>query len=347
MNTPTLLPSRWDAKQAGDRVLAQLVNVCLPTVKGAHDADLLIVDGKAYVVYMANDVQPGENAAWPFVYNALSVVDVASRRAEHTVTFAASGKAYANETLPVGACFVPRLLRNDGRTLRSIHRARIETGAGVSPMQPRHLYRAAVARGLTRPERDCGLYLIDGFKEFDGRRCAVVNNFSIAQNAWAVLNEACDQFTVLGHYFEPTAAALSESAVNRLPDGTWCAISRQEGGDHNYLFTRSPDGVHWTPHEASAFVPNGTNSKPTFDRFGGVYYLGWQEATRVRGVFRSVFNLDVSRDGRRWERKYRFETDRSFQYPTFREYQGAIYLTVTQGDSSDQRKERIMFGRLE
>jgi hypothetical protein len=90
------------------------------------------------------------------------------------------------------------------------------------------------------------------------------------------------------------------------------------------------------------FVARGDNSKPTFDRFGNLYYLGWQEKTRIEGVRRSVFNVDVSRDGRTWERKYRFETPESFQYPTFREHEGVIWLCVTQG-----RKERIMFGRLE
>ena len=89
-------------------------------------------------------------------------------------------------------------------------------------------------------------------------------------------------------------------------------------------------------------------SRPTFDRFSnGLYYLGWQERTRIAGVNRSVFNLDVSRDGVNWERKNRFETVKSFQYPTFREYEGAIYVSVTQGDSDASRKERIMFGKLE
>ena len=95
------------------------------------------------------------------------------------------------------------------------------------------------------------------------------------------------------------------------------------------------------------FVTNGANSKPTFDRFGGVYYLGWQERTYIKKVNRSVFNVEVSSDGQTWERKYRFETEKSFQYPTFREHQGAIYLTVTQGDTDPSRKERIMFGKLE
>jgi hypothetical protein len=57
--------------------------------------------------------------------------------------------------------------------------------------------------------------------------------------------------------------------------------------------------------------------------------------------------IDVFRDGKNWQRKYRFETEKSFQYPTFREYDGSIYLTVTQGDSAASRKERIMFGKLE
>lgn len=94
-------------------------------------------------------------------------------------------------------------------------------------------------------------------------------------------------------------------------------------------------------------MPKGTNSKPTFDRFNGIYYLGWQEQSYINGVGRSVFNLDVSRDGRTWERKYRFETEKSFQYPAFHEHNGAIWLTVTQGDSDKSRKERIMFGKLE
>ena len=99
--------------------------------------------------------------------------------------------------------------------------------------------------------------------------------------------------------------------------------------------------------EEREFVKNGANSKPTFDKFGDLYYLGWQEATRVHGVHRSVFNVDISRDGKGWERKYRFESTKSFQYPTFREHDGAIWLCVTQGDESPSRKERIAFGKLE
>ena len=132
--------------------------------------------------------------------------------------------------------------------------------------------------------------------------------------------------------------------MNRLPDGTWMAICRNDAG--NYHFTTSRDGRTWTVGEPRPFVPNGLNSKPTFDRFGDTYYLGWQENTRVGDCNRSVFNIDISRDGETWERKYRFETPHSFQYPTFHEHEGAIWLTVTQSDHGGS-SDRIMFGRLE
>jgi len=371
-----LLPSGWRPKEAADRVLEGLVNLCPPQVKGAHDSDFLILDGKAYVVYMANDVRPGEAPHWPDIYDVLSVVDVTSGEVEQTTTFAASKMVYENATLPEGACFVPRIVQKDARTLRcyfasespgarqsqtwftdydlgrgalgrTVHPARIETSYGVFPMQPQHFYCHATAKGFTGQPKDYGLYPIDSFKRFDGRVYAVLNNFPGGQNALALLNDALDRFTIIGDYFMPNDVMLTESAVNRMPDGTWCAISRQEHGDRNYMFTTSRDGVVWTQHETRDFVRNGDNSKPTFDRFGDVYYLGWQEATRVKGVHRSIFNIDVSRDGVSWERKYRFETEKSFQYPVFREYAGGIYLTVTQGHVSDSRKERIMFGRLE
>jgi len=121
----------------------------------------------------------------------------------------------------------------------------------------------------------------------------------------------------------------------------------RENGDRNYWFCESTDGQHWTPGGEKEFVKNGDSSKPTFDEFNGVYYLGWQERTRVDDVHRSVFNVDVSNDGTHWERKYRFETAKSFQYPTFVADKGTVWLCVTQGDADRSRKERIMFGRLE
>jgi hypothetical protein len=372
----SLLPSHWNPRQAGDRVLENLANVCPPTVKGAHDADFCMLHGKAYVVYEANDIEPGENPAWPHVYTALSVVNAASGEVEQTVTFAASGMSYANETLPTGACMVPKIVPLNDLTLRcffasespgsresqtwyrdfdvgrgafgeDIHPVEIVTTAGIFPMQPQHIYRQAVSEGFPNPPQSFGLYMVDGFKKFDERWYAVLNNFAAGLISWAQTNAEFTRFTILGNFYEPAAARLSEAAVNRLPDGTWLAIARQEHLGCNYMFVQSRDGRLWTAGEFRPLIPNGAASKPTFDRFGDLYYLGWQEATRINGVTRSVFNVEASRDGRQWERKYRFETDKSFQYPTFREHEGAIYLTVTQGDYSDSRKERIMFGRLE
>jgi predicted neuraminidase len=375
-STPRLLSPDWNPQQAADRVLARLVNVSAPQVKGAHDSQFVIVDGRAYVVSIANDVRPGENPEWDFCYAALSIVDLKSLRVEKRIVMAKSGQAYANETLPAGACFVPRILRRDAHTLRCyfsseapkarqsqvwfidfdlrraafenrIQRVKLKTAEGTFDLQPAAFYADAAAHGLRRPAKDYGVYVFDPFKPFGGKTYAVLNNYPIGQNALAILNAGMDTFELLGHYNEPEALKLTESAVNRLPDGRWLAICRQDGGNRNYAFTESPDGRTWTTAQFQPIVPNGTNSKPTFDRFHDVYYLGWQEATRVNNVSRSVFNVDVSADGVHWERKYRFATDHSFQYPTFVEYQGTVYVSVTQGDSAPDRKERIMFGKLE
>ncbi len=369
-----LVPPGWDPALAGDDVMNRLVTVTAPQVKGAHDAELVVVDRLAYIVAEVNDVKAGESAGWPEIYCAMSIVNLDTLAVEAAIPFARSEQAFENETLPVGACFVPRILQKDERTLRcyfaseqpgkrqaqtwfrdfdlatrifasTIHKAQLKTASGTFDMQPRYFHADAVAQGFTKPAKDFGLYLFDSFKVFDGKTYVAINNFPGKQNALALVHDDLATFEVLGHYNEPQSVQLSESAVNRLPDGTWMAICRQDGG--NYHFTTSRDGKTWTVGEEVPFVPNGVNSKPTFECCGGIYYLGWQEATRIHGISRSVFNIDVSRNGKIWKRKYRFETTKSFQYPTFREYDGTVWLCVTQGDSSGSRKERIMFGKLE
>ncbi len=374
LREPPLVPAGWDPALAGDAVLRRLVRVTAPQVKGAHDAEFVCVGDRAYVVAEVNDVRGGESAAWAEIYCSLSIVTLDPPVVEEVIPFARSEQVFANATLPVGACFVPRIIRTDDDTLRcyfaseqpgqrqaqtwyrdfnlrtrtfvaTIHKAKLVTAAGVVGMEPRHFHADAAAQGFTKPPRDFGLYLFDSFKTFAGRTYVALNNFPGQQNALAQVRDDFATFEILGHYNEPQTAALSESAVNRLPDGTWMAICRNDAG--NYHFTTSADGQIWTPGKELPFVPNGANSKPTFDRFGDTYYLGWQEATKINGVIRSVFNIDISRDGKTWSRKYRFETPQSFQYPTFHEHAGTIWLTVTQGDHDASRKERIMFGRLE
>jgi len=369
-----LVPQDWDAALAGDEVMKRLVKVTGQQVKGAHDAEFVSVGDHAYIVAEVNDIRAGESAGWPEIYCALSIVNLKTLQVEEVVPFARSEQEFANATLPVGACFVPRIVQKDDRSLRcyfaseqpgkrqadtwfrdfdlatrafapTIHKAKLKTAAGIFDMQPRHFHDDAAAHGFQKPAKDYGLYLFDSFKDFNGQKYIALNNYPGKQNALALVHDDLATFEVIGHYNEPQSAALSESAVNRLPDGTWMAICRNDSG--NYHFTTSADGTQWSVGKELPFVPNGANSKPTFDRFAGVYYLGWQEATKIQGVNRSVFNIDVSRDGKTWQRKYRFETPHSFQYPTFHEHEGVIWLVVTQGDKDGSRKERIMFGKLE
>jgi len=369
-----LVPGGWDAALAGDQVMKRLVTATGSQVKGAHDAEFVCVANHAYIVAEVNDTRAGESAAWPEIYSALSIVNLKTLALEAVIPLARSEQQFANQTLPAGACFVPRILRKDDRTLRcyfaseqpgkrqaqtwfrdfdlatrtfapTIHKAKLKTAAGTFDMQPRHFHDDAAANGFKKPAKDYGLYLFDSFKLFDGQQYIALNNYPGKQNALAIVHDDLETFEVIGHYNEPQSQQLSESAVNRLPDGTWMAICRNDGG--NYHFTTSRDGRRWSAGTELPVVPNGANSKPTFDKFGDVYYLGWQEATRIQNVNRSVFNIDISRDGKTWQRKYRFETPHSFQYPTFHEHQGVIWLAVTQGDKDGSRKERIMFGKLE
>ena len=374
LHKPSLLPANWDPALAGDIVMQRLVNTSSSRVKGAHDAEFVCVGERAYIVTEANDVRAGESAGWPEIYATLSIVNLKTLALEKVIDFAKGEQRFENETLPVGACFVPRILQKDANTLRcyftsedpgkrqsqmwyrdfdlksggfmpTIHKAKLQTAAGTFDFQPQYFHADAAAQGFAKRALDSSFFIFDSFKQFDGKTYVALNNFSGKQNAMAQVHEDLETFEVLGHFNEPQSEALSESAVNRLPDGTWLAICRNDKG--NYHFTTSADGKAWSVGKPLPIVPNGANSKPTFDKFGGVYYLGWQESTRIQGVSRSVFNVDVSRDGQTWERKYRFETPQSFQYPTFHEHDGVIWLVVTQGDKDASRKERIMFGKLE
>lgn len=369
-----LAPAGWNPALAGDLVMEKLITVTAPQVKGAHDAEMVMVGDRAYIVAEVNDVRAGESAGWPEIYATLSIVRLDSVQLEDVIPIAKGEQIFENETLPVGACFVPRILQKDATTLRcyftsedpgkrqsqmwyrdfdlasgtfapTIHRAKLKTAAGTFDFQPQHFHADAAAQGFVKPAVDSSFFLFDSFKRFDGKLHVAINNFTGKQNALALVHDDLATLEILGHYNEPQSQQLSESAVNRLPDGTWMAICRNDAG--NYHFTTSTDGRTWTEGREMPFVQNGGNSKPTFDKFGDLYYLGWQEATRIHGVSRSVFNVDVSRDGQSWERKYRFESTKSFQYPTFREHEGTIWLCATQGDTSASRKERIVFGKLE
>ncbi|MFZ4398094.1 MAG: sialidase family protein, partial [Kiritimatiellia bacterium] len=369
---PKLVPANWNPKAAADKVIAGLIKVTAPEVKGAHGSKLTLIGDRAYVATLADNTAPGETHERDSIYSALSVVNLQTKTVEAFLTTAKSGQAFANETLPRGACYASGTLQLNDHTLRcffcseqpgrgqsqmyyrdfdlrtraftnDVHRVKLKTSSGVFDLQPQYLHADAVKHGFTKPAKDYSLELLDAFKKFDGRTYAVLNSYVNALNALTVFNEAGDTLEVVGHYNEPQSQRLCESAVNRLPDGTWMAICRSDVG--NYHFTTSKDGKTWSVGQERPIVPNGVNSKPTFDTFGGVYYLGWQEKTMIQGVYRSVFNVDVSKDCVTWERKYRFESADSFQYPAFAEHDGAVWLTVSQGGRAGPT--RIMFGKLE
>ena len=80
-------------------------------------------------------------------------------------------------------------------------------------------------------------------------------------------------------------------------------------------------------------------------KLGGVYFIGWRENSKTQDCNRSVFNVDISRDGITWECKYCFESPYSFQYQTCHEHEGSIWHTVTQSDQKGS-SDRIIFLKL-
>jgi len=369
-----ILPQNWNPQEAGDKVMANLIKITAPEVKGAHDAEFVCVDNKAYIIYMANDSIPGESPFWPFVYTSLSVVDLQTLKVEKIIPAARGNQIFENDTLPAGACFVPRIIQKDENNLRCyfasedpgvrqsqvwyldfdiekeafidrIYRMKFKTDQGVFDMQPQYFHEDSTKKP------NAGFYLFDSFKKFDGETYVAINNFMAKQNGLATMNNSLDTVQLLGYFKDSEKLALSESAVNRLQDGTWVAICRNEGHPENgtnYGIQESKDGKNWKLSDRFSFVTDGISSKPTFNRFNGIYYLGWQSRGQIDGkeIFRCKFNVDVSKDGINWERKYTFKTDKTFQYPSFHEYNGTIWLSVTQGDI-ENGKRRIMFGKLE
>ena len=351
---------------AADRVLRTMCKVNSPQVRGIHDAHMAILDGKAYIVYEANDRQPGENHRWECIYCALSVVDIRANRLERVLPFALSEQVYRNHTLPKGCCFVPRILVKDDRTLRvffasiptdysqqtlwyldyhtdtqqfeeQIFPLYMEADSERTLMQPRYFYRQACRHGFHGREDPAGLYLFELGKKTDGRYYVAVNNFLTRQNALGVLNDRLDTVRILGNILEPQDAGMSESGITRLPDGSWLAILRSDLGDLNYYFAKSPDGIHWERAQKSVVTPGGSNSKPLLEKIGNLYFMGWQQQPG-----RTLFHIDLSENGVDWERAFSFRIpDGSFQYPTLYAWNGSVYICATQGD-----KTSIWFGKL-
>ncbi len=94
------------------------------------------------------------------------------------------------------------------------------------------VYTDAAAQGFTRAPVSEGLYIFDSFRIFDGKRYIALNSFPGKQNALAGLQEDFETFKDVGHFNKPQLQYLSESAVQRLPDGTWMAICRNDSGNY-------------------------------------------------------------------------------------------------------------------
>jgi hypothetical protein len=117
---------RW-----GDEVLANIRKVTAPQVKGAHDADLVLVGDRAFIVEHDNDIKPGHGAR-DAQYCVLTVVNVKTMSVERVLPLAKSAQAFANETLLVGACFVPRIMQRSNPTLRCFFACEDQSGKSQS-----------------------------------------------------------------------------------------------------------------------------------------------------------------------------------------------------------------------
>lgn len=360
-------------KERGTLFLSRMIRITNAQICGAYDSQMVIIRGRAYIVYEANDVQPGESPYWPFVYSALSVVDIVSMKLLSTHEIAAPSRIFKNNRLKAGACFTPRILIKDEHTLRiffvsidpevreseswyrdydldresfddKIFPLFLKTEAERIPFSPSVFHRIAEVNGFHKPLTQDGPYLFDVDKEIKGKRYAVVNLFFGKLTALAEFNDFLDTLTLHSFITNPDADDLSEAAVERMPDGRWIAILRCDNSNQNYRFTFSKDGINWSSAKELKTVQNGSNSKPFLYHYGKVYCMGWQEKP-----LRSRFNIDVSFDCEHWIRMFSINNmDFSLQYPSLYLWQDQIYVCATHCSPSeaDDRRDSIYFGRL-
>ena len=187
----------YSPEKAGDEVIKSMITVTDSVVKGAHDAHFLIHDGKAYIVYEANDVKEGEAAEWDFVYCAMSIVDLKTGAVEVKI-ISRGEQAFANETLDTGATFVPRIIKKDENTLRifftserpnvrqslmyyldydvksgtfdqNVYRMKLLTPEGKVDFTPKAYYDLAIAAGMECFSSDHSAFIFD-IMEYDGKK---------------------------------------------------------------------------------------------------------------------------------------------------------------------------------
>ena len=254
----------YSPEKAGDEVIKSMITVTDSVVKGAHDAHFLIHDGKAYIVYEANDVKEGEAAEWDFVYCAMSIVDLKTGAVEVKI-ISRGEQAFANETLDVGATFVPRIIKKDENTLRifftserpsvrqslmyyidydvksgtlnqNVYRMKLLTPEGKVDFTPKAYYDLAIAAGMECFSSDHSAFIFD-IMEYDGKKYVALNNFAGKQNALGMLNDTLDCISVIGHFgVGNSKVQLSESGIMRKNDGTWMSIIRNDKTSTNTTY---------------------------------------------------------------------------------------------------------------
>ncbi len=360
------------AQLRGDRCLKESFVISQPNVKGAHDAQFVVHNGMAYVVYEANDVRPGEAPTWPEIYCVMNIVDLATKTVVKTVKISENGQKFNNRSLPFGCTFVPRIIKLNENFLRifftsenpgvrdsecffidfdlyqqefvpEIYPLMLKTSLGTFPFTPKALFDSAIANG--HEARDvhpvffnCSTFLFDIFN-VDETPYLAINAFWSGINALAKFNETFDCVEVIGHIGEHNDEhSTTESGIAKKTDGTWFCILREEK-HKNCMFSESADGINWSSPHYDPLIKDGINSKPILRKFNGTFYLGYN---KENGRDRSRFVILRSIDAEVWEEYADIESETTFQYPTLELIDGKILFVATIGN-----KEKIIMGTLE
>lgn len=351
-------------KAAGDAVMQNMIRISSDEMKGTHDADHVYANGKVYAVYEANNEKSGDPGTYEKEYCALAVIDLESFKVESIEKFAWGEQKYSNTTMLKGSAFVPRVIRKNENTLRfffsnnaadsssgyiyyvdydlateafdnSAYRLKIMTPNGAVDFSAEVYAELFRADGHNCDNSTIGHFLFDIF-DADGTKYIALNNFRGAQNSLAKFNDAYDCVEIIGNiggsYQE---YRTTESGIIQLKDGSWMSILRNHAGSNIYSFSYSKDGTEWTDPVYEDFMTTGYTSKPTLDRFGDYYFMGYNDLSR------GLFHLAYSLDAKNWTVLYSFHSPTTFQYPKFEIYEGQMYFSVTMGN-----KEQIYFGKL-
>lgn len=351
------------ALKLGKNIFDNRLVISEQKMKGVHDAQFVIVADRAYAVYEANDVMPGESHEWDFVYAAMTVVDIIKNSVIKTVKFAYGERQFKNLKLPHGCAFVPRIIKKDEKTLRvffasidegvrpqltyymdydlereeftdEIYVLDILTDRGRMAFTPEIFREVALRAGHACFERSIGAYLFD-IEDYGDVKYICLNNFATGQNALAKFNDGYDCIEILGHIGEGMDGfKTTESGIAKLNDGTFMAVLREEYSKQ-YYFSYSLDGREWTYPIKKAFAADGCNTKPTLNNFDGTLFMS------VAVNDRSCMRLSFGYDGEHWKELLEVQSPTTFQYPSFVYYENEIYYTATTGN-----KEQIVFGKL-